>query len=199
MKFIIEKRPAQLRISHRVANRIVVICLTLLSLMGGQNTIAAAPTEYQLKGAFLFNFAKFIDWPAAAFANNQSPLTLCILGRDPFGRDLDETVQGQSMGNRAFSVRRIGQAPRDHSCQILFVSLSESSRFEQIVNAVRNLPILTVGEDQEFIRASGMIGFVVEDNKIRFEINLDVAERAGIKLSSKLLKLAKTVHERSQN
>ncbi|MDH3444645.1 MAG: YfiR family protein, partial [Deltaproteobacteria bacterium] len=114
----------------------------------------------------------------------------------PFGKDLAETVRTQNVGARPLSVRRITQALRDNSCQIVFVSVSEESRYAQIIEAMKTLPILTVGEESNFIRAGGMISFVIEDNRIRFEINLSPAEKAGIKISSKLLKLAKIVHER---
>lgn len=164
-----------------------------------RNVYAAAPTEYQLKAAFLFNFAKFIDWPPVAFRNSQSPFAICVLGEDPYGRDLDETIKGQTIDNRNLVVRRVAQASRDDSCQILFVSSSESGRFGQILNAVRSLPVLTVGEDEEFRRAGGIIFLVVEEKRVRFDVNLDAGEQAGVKFSSRLLKLARAVHERKKN
>jgi hypothetical protein len=159
---------------------------------------AQAPSEYQVKAAFLFNFAKFVEWPAAAFRNGQSPITICVVGDDPFGPAIDATVKGQSFANRSFSVRRVKQIPRDDTCQIAFFSGAESARTE-LGTAIRALPILTVGEDDATSESSGIINFVIEERKVRFDINLDAAERAGIKISSKLLKLAKRVHERRRN
>lgn len=159
---------------------------------------AQAPSEYQVKAAFLFNFAKFVEWPAAAFRNGQSPITICVIGDDPFGPLIDETVKGQSFANRSFSVRRIKQIPRDDTCQIVFVGAAEQARTE-VGAAIRALPILTVGEDDTTSESSGIINFIIEEQKVRFDINLDAAERAGIKISSKLLKLAKRVHEKGRS
>lgn len=172
------------------------VAVGLLLALGSQSVIAATPSEYQLKAAFVFNFAKFVEWPAAAFRTGQSPITICILGEDRFGRDLDELVKGQTIGGRGVAVRRIAQAPRADACQVLFVSSGEPSQAQELLHAVANLPILTVSEDDEASRRGYIIQLLLEDNKIRFAINLESAERAGIKISSKLLKLAKRIHER---
>jgi hypothetical protein len=168
----------------------------LLLALVSQSVIAATPSEYQLKAAFVFNFAKFVEWPAAAFRTGQSPITICIFGEDRFGRDLDELVKGQTIAGRSITVRRITQAPRGDACQVLFVSSGESSQAQQVLHAVANLPILTVSEDEQASRSGYIIQLLLEDNKVRFAINLESAERAGLKISSKLLKLAKRVHER---
>jgi hypothetical protein len=170
----------------------------MLFIVIGRFAVGAAPTEYQVKAAFLLNFAKFIDWPQAAFKEPRSPVTLCILGEDPFERSIDEAVRGQTLGERPFAVKRVTQIQKDEPCHILFVGSTERERFERILGGVKNLPILTVGEDEEFARASGMINFIVENNKIRFEVNLEAAERAGLKFSSRLLQLAKTVRGKRQ-
>lgn len=160
---------------------------------------AAAPTEYQLKAAFLLNFAKFVDWPAQSFKTGQSPINLCVMGDDPFKADLDEMVKGQNIGDRSLSVRRISQPQPGDNCHILFVGLSERDRFERILSALKNHPCLTVGEEYEFAQAGGMINLLIEDKKIRFEVSLDVAEKAGLKISSRLLKLAKIVRDRRKS
>lgn len=187
------------RAGFRLCAHWVLAAILPFSVAGAElNTEAQAPSEYQVKAAFLFNFAKFIEWPAAAFRNRQSPITICVVGDDPFGPVIDETVKGQSFANRRFSVRRVKQIPRDDTCQIAFVSGAESARTE-LGMAIRALPILTVGEDDATSESSGIINFVIEGSKVRFDINLDAAERAGIKISSKLLKLATRVHERRRN
>ena len=170
--------------------------LALLWVGEGSSLNAAAPTEYQLKAVFLMNFAKFVEWPATAFRSAQSPVTICVLGEDPFGRDLDDVVRGQVAGDRALAVKRLTQFQREESCHILFVSPSEKARTEWVLGLLKSAPMLTVGEGDEFAAAGGMIGLVIEDNKVRFDVNLDAAERAGLKISSKLLKLAKNVRER---
>ena len=160
---------------------------------------AAAPTEYQLKAVFLMNFAKFVEWPASAFRSAQSPITICVLGDDPFGHDLDDVVRDQMAGDRSLAVRRLAQVHREETCHVLFLGSSEKDRAERILGALKNAPMLTVSDGDEFTAAGGMIGFLIEDNKIRFEINLDAAERAGLKISSKLLKLAKNVREKRKS
>jgi len=184
---------------HRRARRrlsVAAISLGLLLTLVGPATMAAAPTEYQLKAAFVFNFAKFVEWSASAFRTAQTSITICIFGEDRFGGDLDELVKGQSIGGRSLAVRRIAQAPRGDACQVLFVSSGDPSQAQELLHAVANLPILTVSEDDEASRRGYIIQLLLEDNKIRFAIDLESAERAGIKISSKLLKLAKRIHER---
>ena len=157
------------------------------------------PSEYAVKAAFVFNFAKFVEWPATAFRNNQSPVTICVVGEDPFGKMLDDTIKGQTVGSRGYAVRRVAQIPRDDSCQIAFLGASEKGRAEQTLGAIKGLPILTVGDRDDMAETGNMIAFLIEENRVRFEINLDIAELAGLKISSRLLKLAKTVHERRKN
>ncbi len=186
-------------LGRRASQTIVGLVMAGLSLLwiGGKFSLnAAAPTQYQLKAVFLMNFAKFVEWPTTAFGSAQSPIAICILGEDPFGRDMDEVVRGQLAGDRTLAVKRLSQVQQEKNCHMLFVSAAEKERMERVLGALRNAPTLTVGEGDDFAAAGGMIGLLIEDNKIRFEVNLDAAERAGLKISSKLLKLAKNVHER---
>jgi len=183
---------------HRSVRRLLsaaAVSLGLLLSHVGNIASAAAPTEYQLKAAFLFNFAKFVEWPPAAFRTGQSPITICVFGEDRFGRDLDEIVKGQTIGGRSVAVRRITQAPRADVCQLLFVGSTERNQVQQLFQAVATQPILTVSEE-ESLRSDGIIHLLLEDNRVRFTVNLESAERAGIKISSKLLKLAKRVYEK---
>jgi hypothetical protein len=159
---------------------------------------AAAPTEYQLKAAFLLNFAKFVEWPATVFRSQQSPFSICVLGDDPFGRDLDETVKGQTIANRSAAVKRISQIPRDDGCQIIFVSAVGGDKWQRALDALKSSPVLTVVEHDDLLD-NVIINLEVEENKIRFQINLDAAEHAGLKISSKLLRLAKSVRERRKS
>jgi hypothetical protein len=174
-----------------------LLCLAaLVGIIPGRPAVAAAPTEYQLKAVFLMNFAKFVEWPATAFRSAQSALTICVLGEDPFGHDLDDVVRGQVAGDRALAVRRLAQVQREDNCQVLFVSAAEKARTERVLAVLGNTPTLTVGEGDEFPAAGGVIGLLIEDNKVRFDVNLEAAERAGLKISSKLLKLARNVRDR---
>jgi hypothetical protein len=154
---------------------------------------ANAPLEYQVKAAFLLNFTKFIEWPPAAFRQPDSPVSICVLGGDPFGSALDQIVSGEVVNGRKVVTQRIKNVPPPQTCQALFVSRLEK-------DAGKILPglgsgVLTVGEGENFIRDGGMIAFVIENRRVRFEINQAVAENSGLKLSSKLLSVAKVVEQ----
>ncbi len=158
-------------------------------------TIAAAqqghPTEPQVKAAYLYNFGKFVRWPADSPSPNSREI--CVLGKDPFGAVLDSTVAGESMDGRPITVRRLANLPDASSCSILFVSMSEENRLNAILAAVRRLGTLTVSDIPHFAERGGAIGFVVQQGRIRFEVNRDAAEQSHLVLSSELLKVATRV------
>jgi hypothetical protein len=154
-----------------------------------------SPGEYQLKAAFLFNFAKFIDWPPASFPNPQSPFVICILGTDPFGPVIDEVLKGKSIADRPVAVERIKTIAQIRQCHMVFVSQSESFHLADIVQSMHGACVLLVGEADGFAEAGGTIQFALEDNHVRFLINPDAAARAGLKVSSKLLSLARVIHD----
>jgi hypothetical protein len=154
-----------------------------------------APGEYQLKAAFLFNFAKFIDWPGTSFATPQSPFTICILGTDPFRRAMDDALRGKTVGDRAVAVERSRDLADARHCQIVFVSSSEKRRVPEILGGLRGTNALVVGETEGFAEAGASVQFTIEDDRVRFLINTDAAARAGLKVSSKLLSLARVVHD----
>jgi len=155
-------------------------------------TAAAQPNlEYEVKAAFLLNFTKFIQWPARAFAAADSPFTICVLGKDPFGRVLDETVAGESVGAHKLAIRRIDQAPPPTACQMVF--FGSAAKEEAVSPASLGPGILTVGEGHAFAHEGGIIAFVIENRRVRFDINQAASERAALKLSSKLLNVARSV------
>lgn len=149
--------------------------------------------EYQVKAAFLFHFAQFVDWPPEAFKDAASPLTYCTAGRDPFQGALEASLNGKMIGDRPVRVVHFRQVEEIRGCQILFLGTPEKKFISATLANLRASPVLTVGESENFARVGGMIGFFLEDNKVRFEINLDAAERAKLKISARLLALAKTV------
>lgn len=155
------------------------------------------PTEYQLKAAFLFNFAKFIEWPLGSFSGPQAPFSICILGADPFGPLMEETVRGQAISGRVVRVRRVRNPADLRRCQIAFISTTEKNHLQDIFQAVRGANVLLVGETSGFTEAGGAIEFQMMDNRVRFSINPEAAERAGLRVSSKLLSLATIVHDGS--
>lgn len=158
---------------------------------GAQEVPLPTPLEYELKAAFLYNFVKFVEWPADAFAGTRSPLTICVYGEDPFGASLDGAVRGETVGERSLLVQRPQALDRLRDCHVLFVSRSERPRMREILSRLERAPVLTVGDSDGFLREGGMINFVLEENKIRFLINQEAAERSGLRISSKLLRLAK--------
>jgi hypothetical protein len=165
-------------------NAVTVLISALLAVQGQR------ASEYQVKALFLFNFAQFVDWqPAAA----QTPLLIGILGDDPFGTFLDETVRGERVGVRPIEIRRYRQRADIDTCDILFISRSENERIADILPTLRNRPILTVSDAEDFAKRGGMIQFVNDKNRIRLRINLDAAQAANVVISSKLLRLAEIV------
>jgi len=149
-----------------------------------------ASLEYDVKAAFLFNFTKFVQWPAA-FASAEAPFTICIVGEDPFGRTLDDLVQGESVSGHRINVQRL-QGDTQNSCQLEYVAKNNSIP----ANALEaGSGVLTVGEGDEFVRRGGMVGFVIDDRRVRFDISLKAAANAGLKLSSKLLAVARSVEK----
>ncbi len=151
--------------------------------------------EYQVKVAFLYNFAKFVEWPPHLFGDPAAPFTLGILGNDPFCEALERTLQGKSVNGRSIAVRRLRAAEPIHGVQILFISPSVGRDLPRVLAALKGVPVLTVGDRDRFAREGGIINFRIEENKVRFEINLDAAERAGLKVSSKLLTVAHVIRE----
>jgi hypothetical protein len=159
-------------------------------LFGGAAARGAATLEYELKAAFLYNFVKFVEWPPDAFVGERSPLTLCVFGEDPFGGSLDGAVRGETLGERPLTIQRPDDLDELRDCQVLFVSRSERNRMAEVLARVEGAPVLTVGDADGFLRAGGMINFVLEENKVRFLINQTAAERGRLRISTKLLRLA---------
>ena len=148
--------------------------------------------QYQVKAVFLFNFAQFVDWPPRAFPEPQTPLIIGVLGDDPFGTYLDETVRGEKANDRPLVVQRYRRLGEIKICHVLFISRSETDRLEPILGSLKGRPILTVGDSEDFALHGGMIQFITEKNKIRMQINLEVVKAAGLTVSSKLLRVAET-------
>ena len=156
---------------------------------GQPETAAQGPTEYQVKAAFLYNFAKFVEWPAEAH-DPKGPLAICVLGRDPFDGELERVTEGKTIDNRKIVIRRTRDMAIARSCQVLFVSLSEARRVDEIFEALRDTSVLSVSEIPRFCRSGGVIAFEMQGQRVRFRINAMAAARANLKISSKLLQLA---------
>lgn len=157
----------------------------------------SGPTENEVKSAYLYNFAKFVEWPAKA-TSTAAGFTICVLGDDTFGSTLETTISGESINGKKVLVKRVAKLQDEVSCHILFISSSQRSRLKEILAELDNTSVLTVSDIPEFTRRGGMIQFVVEANKVRFEVNLTSAERTGLTLSSQLLKVALNVKRSNQ-
>jgi hypothetical protein len=182
--------------ARRSRSRFVDRALALLISLAGVCWASAqtSPTsEYQVKAAFLFHFAQFVDWPPEAFKDAASPLTYCTAGEDPFHGALEASLNGKMIGARPVRVIHFRQVQEIQGCQIVFLGTPEKKLMSAMLGNLRASPILTVGESEGFVQGGGMIGFFLEDNKVRFDINLDAAEHAKLKISARLLALAKTV------
>ncbi len=169
------------------------IALTVAS--GNLDSHAALPVtrEYQLKAAFLYNFAKFIDWPYEAFANADSEFIFCIIGTTPLNSVLEKIVGDRTIQGREQVVKRLSRYTEVHTCHILFIARLERNSLGDILETLAGHSVVSVGETPSFAQQGGIIEFFITKNKLHFKINVDAAQRAGLTISSELLKLARIV------
>jgi hypothetical protein len=191
------RRTRSLQAAHCRAQFCATALATLLSLAAVTSTRAqASPSvEYQVKAAFLLNFAKFIEWPPNVFQGEKSPITVCIFRYDPFGSALDDIIRGKNINNRELLARRINELPDLKACQLLFVSNTEDKHLSEILNSLKGASALVVGESEDFAERGGGVQFFLENNKLRFAVNVDAVQRAHLAVSSKVLALARIVHD----
>ena len=153
------------------------------------------PVEYQVKAAFLLNFARFVEWPPDAFDGDKTPITFCVFRQNPFGSALDEITQGKTINNRGLVVRHVQDLPDLKSCQLVFVSDAENQYLPAILDTLKASSALVVGESEGFAERGGGIQFYLEADKVRFSVNVDATKRARLNVSSKLLALARIVRD----
>jgi hypothetical protein len=169
----------------------VLLALLILHLTAGAHAQTARVD--QLKAAFVYNFTKFIEWPSQSFTDVNAAIVIGVLGDSPMAAVLDDLVRDRKVNGHPITVRTIQSAAEAASTHILFVGATESSRWAQVQAAIETRPVVTVGESPSFARSGGTINFVVQDDKLRFEINMTAAERSGVKISAQLQKLAAAV------
>lgn len=165
----------------------------LIALLAGARLSGAtpqAPTDSEVKAAFLCGFAEFVEWPSVG---KSDPVTIGILGLDPFGSLLEATMKNRALQNRALVLKRISTVEEALRCQIVYVSASETRRLDETLHALGRSSVLTVSDIDSFAERGGMIGFTIEQNRVRFHINTEAVERANLQISSRLLKLARLV------
>lgn len=181
------------RVSLRVAALAVLVCSGARWAVGqsGAATRRGAVPEYEVKAAFLLNFVKFVDWPPVEPANRETPFDICIVGDDPFGSALDRQVEGETVNDRPIVIHRVRKW--EEACRVMFVPEGERN-VSAILEEVRP-GVLTVGESPDFLRNGGMINFVLDDRRVRFDVNLPAAEHGLVEISSRLLSVARVVQK----
>jgi hypothetical protein len=152
-----------------------------------------ATEEYKVKAAFLFHFAQLVEWPAGALDSESQGITVCVFDDEPRLQELQTTLEGKALGNRLLHVRPLNKVSALQGCNIVFLSRDEARRQAAVLRDLRGQPILTVGETADFIRDGGMIRLRLDEDKIRFDINVDGANLSHLKISSRLLLLATSV------
>ena len=173
----------------------LILCLILfaaLSLSQHAGAESNAPSEYQVKAAFLYNFLKFVEWPERHSTVSNALITLCILGNDPFGNIMNGFKDKQVAGKKIF-LRQMRSTSGIRDCEALFISGSEKGDVEAIAELASGLHILTIGDTERFAQKGVIINMFMENNKVRFEINIDAAKQAGLRIDSRLLNLATIV------
>lgn len=174
--------------------RYVVACV--IGIFAG-NAIAGAETlrdhdlELQIKAGFLYTFVKYVDWPEDVFEASSNAVVIGVLGKDPFGAVLDTAVAGKKISGRVVQIKRCLRVEEVGACHVLFVNESEKERLREILTSLRGKKILTVSEAEGFLQQGGQIQLVMEDGRVRFDINMEAARDAGLKLSSHLLRVAR--------
>jgi hypothetical protein len=173
----------------------VAVALLALTFFGTTGLLAQQPkpSEYQVKATYLYNFGRFVKWPGTVPAGKGDSFSVCVLGQDPFGAILDSTLAGEALDGKPVVLRRISKPQDAGDCRILFISSAEEKHLKEILTALDESDVLTVSDMPGFARRGGMIQFVLEGDRVRFEINLTSAESARLVLSSELLKVASSV------
>lgn len=170
----------------------LVAALFLWPVSAGRSQ-SAAPSEQEVKAAMLLNFARYTDWPSAAFASPTAPLVIGVTGRDPFGDVLDKTCSGKSINGRSIVVRRLPAESDLTQCHLLFVPASERRRPRDLPAKLREAPVLTVGEDDDFLERGGAVRLALRDDSVSFSVNLHAAKAARLRIHSHVLRLAVSV------
>jgi hypothetical protein len=172
-----------------------VVCYVLIAAPPRAFAQGDHEGEYQVKLVFLYNFAEFVQWPADTFRDAGAPLTICVAGDNPFQGEIEQSLRGRTVGGHPLEVRRLNSDEDPHACQMIFVRATEMKATSRILASSKGSSTLTVGEAKGFAERGGILNLTREENKLRFEVNIDAAAQTRLKISSKLLALAKIVKE----
>lgn len=187
-------------IFHRWKRTLLSLCMLLALITAGAARSDSAPvnaTEYQVKAAYLYNFGRFIEWPADSPLSKSNSFLYCVLGQDPFGNALDTILSGEKIQGKSAVAKRVSRPEDALDCHVLFVSASEDAHLKQIIDIIDSKGVVTVSDLPKFSEQGGMIQFVNEGGRVRFEINLKAAQDARLTLRSELLKVAAEVRTTS--
>lgn len=189
-----QQPPSQRKTAGLMARMMCLACAVLVPFAACGDGGAERASEYAVKAAFIYDFSKFVTWPSKAFQAPDSPVSICVLGDNPFGGTLARMVAGKSIGGRGFKVLYPPGAPDAGQCQIVFISRSKHDQIGGILESLRGRSVLTVGDTPGYAAQGVMINLYLEDDRVHFEINDQAALKAGIRISSKLLSLARLVN-----
>jgi hypothetical protein len=180
---------------------VLAFCLVLVHAFtpGGAAGQQDSAGEYAVKAVMLYNLTRFVEWPTSAYPDAQDPTGLCILGQDPFGDSLASIVSKQAANGRRTEIRHISNDKEIRGCHVVYISSSERKSMAQILATLKGASVLTVGETAQFAVRGGMIQFILDEKQVRFQINLEAASEADLKISSRLLVLARIVKEQNKN
>jgi YfiR/HmsC-like len=184
--------------SHGFRPWLMIVAMTLvLAATPFLRAQSSKPTDYDVKAAYLYNFGHFVEWPVNVTTAKNESFTVCVLGQDPFGPVLDAALVGETIAGKRVAAKRISTPQESGNCQILFMASAEEGRIKQIMETLNKQAVLTVSDMPRFSQRGGMIQFVLEGNRVRFEVNLTAVQQAGLSLSSDLLKVAAAVRRNS--
>jgi hypothetical protein len=170
----------------------MIIALLLLFTFDQSKSQDAVLPEYKVKSVFIFNFTKFVDWPSTSFESEDSPFIIGIIGNNPFGNYLEETVLGEKVGPHPIVIKRYLDKKDITKCHLLYLGYTDPNRIKDIISYLENKPVLTVSEADGFCNSGGMVQFYTERNKIKLAINSEASKSASLNISSKLLSVART-------
>jgi hypothetical protein len=172
-------------------NFLIVLCLTACGAadVSAQEQKAG---EYQVKALFIYNFINFVDWPAGSSFDSSPTVNVCVIGEDPFGEALND-IRSETVKGKRLAIRFYRSYDEPEGCHLLFIPASEKNHMGRILRSISDKSVLTVADTEESVRQGAVIGFFIEQKRVRFAVNLEAARRAGLKISAKLLKLAKII------
>lgn len=174
---------------------VIVLCFSAAAIVTAAEL--SRHNEYELKATFLYNFIRFTAWPPEELRTSSDPFVIGVLGKDPFGSDLDRVIEGETVNDKTVVIKRFAKVEEAAGSHVLFISFSEEHNLASIIRALDGKSVLTVSDIENFAQRGGIINLKKENNRIVFEINLDIAKRAGLTMNAQLLKLARIVKDRS--